>query len=85
MTVPVGLIARIERVLTERAIHAYRGKTRFSMEGLEDIGTVMGEAIPGPGPHSFSTRKISWDSEDDLQEEDHLGKQSFVPKAILHW
>ena len=69
----------------ERAIHAYRGKTRFSMEGLEDIGAVMGEAIPGPGPHSFSTRKISWVSEDDLQEEDHLGKQSFVPKAILHW
>ena len=24
-------------------------------------------------------------SEDELQEEDHLGKQSFVPKAILHW
>ena len=28
---------------------------------------------------------ISWISEDELQEEDHLGKQSFVPKAILHW
>ena len=23
--------------------------------------------------------------EDELHEEDHLGKQSFVPKAILHW
>ena len=42
------------------AIHAYRGKTRFSTEGLEDDGAVMGEAIPGPGPCSFSTRRISW-------------------------
>ena len=38
----------------------------------------MGEAIPGPGPCSF----ISLVAEDGLQEEDHLGKQSFVPKAI---
>ena len=45
----------------------------------------MGEAIPGPGPYSFSTTRISWVAEDELQEEDHLGKQSFVPKAILHW
>ena len=67
------------------AIHAYRGKTRFSMEGLEYVGTVMGEAIPGQGPCSFSTRRISWVSEDELQVEDHLGKQYFVPKAILHW
>ena len=66
------------------AIHAYRGKTRFSIEGLEDVGAVMGEAIPGPGP-SFSTRRISLVAEDELQEEDRLGKQSFVPKAILHW
>ena len=42
------------------AIHAYRGETRFSTEGLEDDGAVMGEAIPGPGPCSFSTRRISW-------------------------
>ena len=28
------------------AIHAYRGKTRFSMEGLEDVGAILGEAIP---------------------------------------
>ena len=67
------------------AIHAYRGKTRFSTKGLGDVGTVMGEAIPGSGPCSFSTRRISWVAEDELQEEDHLGKQSFVPKAILHW
>ena len=66
------------------AIYAYRGKTMFSTEGLEDVGAVMGEAIPGPGPCSFSTRRISWVAEDELQE-DHLGKQSFVPKAILHW
>ena len=38
-----------------------------------------------PLPCSFSTRRISWVAEDELQEEDHLGKQSFVPKAILHW
>ena len=24
----------------DRAIHAYRGKTRFSTEGLEDVGAV---------------------------------------------
>ena len=28
------------------AIHAYHRKTRFSTEGLEDVGAVMGEAIP---------------------------------------
>ena len=66
-------------------IHAYRGKTRFSTEGLEDVGAVMGEAIPGPRPCSFSTRRISCVAEDEVQEEDHLGKLSFVPKAILHW
>ena len=55
------------------AIHDYRGKTKFSMESLEDIGAVMGEAIPGPGPCSFSTRRISWVAEYDLQEEDHVG------------
>ena len=27
------------------AIHDYRGKTRFSTEGLEEVGAVMGEAI----------------------------------------
>ena len=48
------------------AIHAYCGKTRFSTEGLEDVGTVLGEAIPGPGPCSFSNRRISWVSEDEL-------------------
>ena len=68
----------------DEAIHAYRGKARFSTEGLEDVGAIMEEAIPGPGPCSFSTRRISWVAEDDLQEEDHLGKQSVVPKAILH-
>ena len=51
------------------------------MEGLEDVGAIMGEAIPGLGPCSFSTRRISWVSEDELQDEDHLGKQSFVSKA----
>ena len=53
-------------------IHAYRGKPVFSMEGLEDVGAVMGEAIPGPRPCSFSTRRISYVAEDEVQEEDHL-------------
>ena len=30
----------------EGAIHAYRGKTRLSTEGLEDVVAVMGETIP---------------------------------------
>ena len=84
-TVPVGLIARIERVLMEisKLIVERPGLTQ---EGLEDVGAVIREAIPGLGPCSFSTRRISWVSEDELlQEVDHLSKQSFVPKAILHW
>ena len=47
------------------AIHAYRGNTRFITEGVEDVGAVMGEAIPGPGPCSFSTRRISLAAEDE--------------------
>ena len=39
------------------AIHAYRRTTRFSTEGLEDVGAIMGEAIPEPGPCSFSTSR----------------------------
>ena len=66
------------------AIHAYHGKTRFSMEGFEHVGAIMGEAILGPGPCSVYTRRISWISEDELQEENHLVKQFFVPKAILY-
>ena len=62
----------------------YLLQTRFSTEGLEDVGAVMGEAILGPGHCSFSTTRISWVAEDELQEEDHLGKQSFVPKSFLH-
>ena len=49
------------------AICAYRGKTKCSMEGLEDIGAV-GEAIPGPGSCNIYTRRISWVTEDELQE-----------------
>ena len=45
----------------------------------------MGEAILGLGPCSFATRRISLVAVDELQDEDHVGKQSFVPKAILHW
>ena len=37
---------------------------------------TSGEAIPGSGLCSFSTRRISWVSEDELLDEDHLGKQS---------
>ena len=79
-----GLSNSKNREVIDGAIHDYRGKTRFSTEGLEDVGAVMGEAVPGPGPCTFSTRRISWVAEDELQEEDHIGKQSFVPKAILH-
>ena len=67
------------------AIRAYCGKTNFSTESFEDVGAVMREAILGPGPCSIYTRIISWVSEDELQEEDRLGKQPFLPKAILHW
>ena len=67
----------------DEAIRAYRGKTRFCMKGFEDFGAVIEEATPGPC--STYTRRISWVSEDELQEEDHLGKQPFVPKAILYW
>ena len=48
------------------AIHAYSGMTRFSMEGLEDVGAVVGEAIAGLGRCSFPTRRISWVAEDEL-------------------
>ena len=44
----------------------------------------MGEAIPGPGPCSFSTIRTFLFAEDELQEEDHVGKHSFMPKATLH-
>ena len=38
-----------KREVIDGAISAYRGKTRFSTEGLEDVRAVVGEAIPGPG------------------------------------
>ena len=41
------------------------------MEDLEDVGAVMGEAIPGSGLCSFFTRRISLVAEDESQEEDH--------------
>ena len=43
---------RSNREDIDGAIHTYRGKTRFSMEGFEDVGAVMGEAIPGACPMS---------------------------------
>ena len=60
-------------------------KPGLARKASKTSGPVMGEAIPGPGPCSIYTRRISWASEDELQEGDHLGKQLFVPKAILHW
>ena len=59
------------------AIHAYRGMTRFSTEGLEDVGAV--KAIPGPGPCRFSTKRISRVAENELQEEDR-----FPSGKVLH-
>ena len=47
------------------AIHACRGKTRFSTEGLDDVGAILGEAIPGPC--SFSNGRISWVFEDNYR------------------
>ena len=71
-----------KRESIDGAIHAYRGKTRFSTESLEDVGAVMGGAIPGPGSCSFFTRRISWVAKDEIQEEDHLGKQSLCLKLF---
>ena len=53
----VGLTARIEKSI-DGTILAYRGMTRFSTEGFEDVRAVMGEAIPGPGPCSIYTRRM---------------------------
>ena len=66
----MGLIARIERVMC--------------LLGMFMCLLGVGEAIPGPRPCRFSTKRISRVAENELQEEDRLGKQSFVPKAILH-
>ena len=41
----------------DAAIHAYRRKTRFSTEAWK-MSEPLGETIPGPGPCSFSTRRI---------------------------
>ena len=54
------------RECSDGTIHAYRRKTRFSTEGLVNVGAVMGETIPGPGPCSFSTRRIFLVAEDKL-------------------
>ena len=67
------------------AIHAYRGKTNFSTEGLEDVRAVWEKSFQDQGPCSFSTIRTSLVTEDELQEEDHVGKHSFMPKATLHW
>ena len=45
----------------------------LAWKAWKDVGAVMGEATPGPGPCSFSTRRISWVAEDELQEEEYLG------------
>ena len=48
------------------AIHSYSRMARFSTEGLEDVGAVVGEDIAGPRRCSFPTRRISWVAEDEL-------------------
>ena len=45
-----GLSNSENRESIEGVIQAYHGKTRLSTEGLEDVGAIMGEAIPRPGP-----------------------------------
>ena len=50
--------SRSNREGIDGAIHVYRRKTRFSTEGLEDVGAIMGEAVPGLGPCSFSKKDL---------------------------
>ena len=66
------------------AICAYRGKQYLARKDSRTAKQLW-EAIPETGPCNIYTRKISWVSEDEWQEENHLGKQPFVPKAILNW
>ena len=62
------------------AIRAFRGKTRFSTEGFEDVRAVLGEAIPGPGPCIVSHAPDSFGKESGnfsrirVQEECNLMK-----------
>ena len=82
-TVRVGLIARIERVLMELSMliterPGLAGKAWKTSEPLWEKPFQVQDLC------SFTTRRNSWVCEDELQEEDHLGKKSFVLKAILH-
>ena len=81
MTALVDLTVRIERVLMKLSM-LFMERLGLAWKALKDVGAVMGETIPGPGPSSIYTRRISWVPE-ELQEVDHLGKQPFVPKAIF--
>ena len=58
-------------------IHVYSGMTRFSTEGLEDAGAVVGEAIDQDVVASLPEGSLGL-----LRMNYHLGNQSFVPKAI---
>ena len=44
----------------------------------------MGEAIPGPGNVAPIPEGSIGFLRMNYKEEDHLGKEPFVPKAILH-
>ena len=62
MTLLVSLIARIDRVIMELSVVIVE-RPGLAWKAFE---AVMGEAIPGPGPCSTYTRRISWDSEDEF-------------------
>ena len=81
-TVLVSLIARTERVLMELSmlITERPGLARKAWKTSEPLWEK-----PFQNQDLVASKRISWVAEDELQEEDHLSKQSFVSKAILHW
>ena len=69
---------------SDGAIHAYHGKTRFSTEGLEDVSAVVEkpfqdqDLVASLPEGSLGLLRMNY-------KKKNLSKQSFVPKAILHW
>ena len=66
------------------AIHAYCGNTRLARKAWKTSVPLWEKPFQDQDLVA-SLPEGSRVAEDELQEEDHLGKQSFVPKAILHW
>ena len=59
MIAPVGLTVTIERVLMELSM-LIAERPSLARERFENIGAVIGKAIPGPGPCSKNYRKKIW-------------------------